>query len=48
MLLFLEVLAECVEFVLRHDGAKRGKQDRVLARFVWPVHPRELAQRVLQ
>src|SRR5947207_3447892 len=37
MFLLLEVLAECIEFVLGDDAANCEKQDRIVASFMWLV-----------
>src|SRR5437899_4240272 len=43
---FLEVFAERIELVSTDDSAEGGKQDRVLARFVWVIHADELTNRI--
>lgn len=46
MFVFFEIFGHRVEFVRRHDRAKLWKQNRVLARLVWPVHRNEQAHRI--
>src|SRR6266576_612002 len=44
VLLFLEIFSERTVFILAHDLAELGKENRVLTRLMWVVHADELPQ----